>query len=151
MHGLAGDDPPHMRPQAAVLRRVRITLFVRILVMHAMRGDPENRSALECERAAGRQEILNPFRRLVAAVREQSMIAHADAETSRNPPQYERYQERFPTEHEECSDGADVKCEHERGCDPIHGPRKCFIDLQGICHCRVLNYDSPLPLLAHQT
>src|SRR6266576_1718309 len=113
-----------MRPKPATSRRVRITLFVRILVMHAMRGDPENRSALECERAAGRQEILNPFRRLVAAVREQSMIAHTDAETSRKPPQYERYQ--------------------ERGCDPIHGPRKCFIDLQGICHCRVLSGDSDL-------
>src|SRR6266481_881011 len=128
-----------MRPKPAILRRVRITCFVRILVMHAMRGDPENRSALECERAAGRQEILNPFRRLVAAVREQSMIAHADAETSRDPPEYERYQKRFPTEREECSNGANVKCEHERSCDPIHGPCKGFVALRGICHCRVLS------------
>src|SRR6266699_1579782 len=138
MHRSAGQNPSHVGPKPAIIRRVWIAFFIRILMVHAMRGDPENRSALEGERAASRQEILNPFWRLEAAVREQAMITHPDAETSRNPPKDEGYQERFPTEHEECSDGADVKCDHEGCCSPIYGSRKRLVALKDVCHYRVL-------------
>src|SRR5258705_10529377 len=42
MHGPAGEDPSNVRPDAAVARRMGIALFVRILVMHAVGGDPGN-------------------------------------------------------------------------------------------------------------
>src|ERR1700730_17736257 len=90
MHRPAGHNPSHVGPKPAIIRRMWIAFFVRILMVHAMRGDPENRPAFECQRAAGGQEILNPFRRFESAMREQAMITHADAETSRNPPQEER-------------------------------------------------------------
>ncbi len=47
VHGPAGQDPSHVGPKSALARRVRVTFFVRILVMFAMRGDPENWSAFE--------------------------------------------------------------------------------------------------------
>src|SRR5258708_24453994 len=134
VHRLAGQNPSHVGPKPAILWGVRVALFVRILVMHAMRGDPENRSALEGERRTGRQEILDPFRGLEAAVREEAMVAHADAETPRNPPQQNRHQERFPAKREECSDGANVKCDHEKRRNPIYGPRKRLVALKDIGH-----------------
>jgi len=51
-----------MRPKTAILRRVRIPLLsVYFGDALRLRGDQKS-SALECERAAGRQEILKPFR-----------------------------------------------------------------------------------------
>jgi hypothetical protein len=40
-------DPPHMRPQAAIAGRVRITVLVSVLVMQSMRRDPEDRAAFQ--------------------------------------------------------------------------------------------------------
>ena len=54
VHGLAGKDPSHVGPESAVARGMRIAFLVRILVMLAMRGDPENGSAFEGERCTGR-------------------------------------------------------------------------------------------------
>src|SRR5450759_5551058 len=86
VHGLAGKDPSHMGPESPVARAVRIAFLVRILVMLAMRGDPENGSALKSERSASRQKIFDPLWRLIAAMGEQPVIAHANAETPGNPP-----------------------------------------------------------------
>ncbi len=113
MHGLARQNPAHVGPKAAIVRGMGIAFFVRILVMHAMGGDPENRSAFKSERAAGGQEIFHPFWSFVAAMGQQAMIAHSDAEASRNPPQKYGQQQRFPAEHKESNDGTDVKCDHE--------------------------------------
>ena len=52
LHGLAGKNPAHVSPEAAIVGRMRITLFVRILVMHAMGCNPEERSAFKGQRAA---------------------------------------------------------------------------------------------------
>src|ERR1700730_2254758 len=87
MHGLTSQNPAHMSPQPAIVWRMGITFFVGILVMHAMRGDPENRSTFQRERATGGQEILNPFWRFIAPMRQQAMVAHSDAKAPRNPPQ----------------------------------------------------------------
>jgi hypothetical protein len=115
-----------------------IAFLVRILVMHAMGGDPENRSAFERERAAGRQEILNPFWCFVAAMGQQAMIAHPNAQASRNPPKEYGYQERFPAEHEESNDGANMKRNHEKRSNPIHRPRKGFVGFKDAFHRLVL-------------
>src|SRR5260370_14180217 len=102
-----------MGPKTAIIWRMGIAFFVRILVMHAMGGDPENRSAFKSECAAGGQEILNPFWSFVAAMRQQAMIAHSDAQTAGNPPQKYGQQQRFPAEHKESNDGTDGKCNHQ--------------------------------------
>ena len=58
---LAEQNPAHVRPEAADPRRVRIAGLVGVLVVHAMGRDPENRSALERQRAADGEEVLEQF------------------------------------------------------------------------------------------
>src|SRR5258708_36875693 len=96
MHGATGQDPSHVRPPLAVAGGVRIAVLVGKLMMNAMRGHPENRSALEGESGAPGQKIFHPLRRLVSAMRQQTVIAHANAEASGNPPQEHGDEERLP-------------------------------------------------------
>ena len=69
MNALPGQDPAHMRPQAAVLWRMWVTFFIRVLVMHTMYGDPENRAALQGECGTNRENVLHPFWCLVSSMR----------------------------------------------------------------------------------
>src|SRR5689334_6519158 len=112
MHGLAGQDPAHVRPPLAIDGRMRITFLIGELMMNAMRRHPEYRSAFQRQSRASGQEILDPLRRLVAAMCKQSVVAHADAEAARNPPEKHRYEESFPTEEEECGDRPHMKKGH---------------------------------------
>src|SRR6266478_2665393 len=92
---------------------MRIAFLIRMLVMDAMRSDPENRSAFEGQRGTCGQDVLDPFRSLVSAMSKQPVVAHADAQASGNPPQEHRNQESFPGEKEERRDGAHVKQAHK--------------------------------------
>ena len=83
----AGDDPAHVSPDAAIVGGMRVAFFVGVLVMHAMSSNPEDGPAFESERAADREEILHPFGSLVAAMGEQAVVAHADAEAAGDPPE----------------------------------------------------------------
>jgi len=47
VHGLPGNNPAHVSPQAAVLRGVGIALFVGVLMMDAMGGDPGDGTTFE--------------------------------------------------------------------------------------------------------
>ena len=85
MHGFAAHDPAHVRPEAAVARAVRIAGLVGELMMHAVRGHPEDRPALERQRGAGGEEILKPLGALETAMRQQAVIAESDAETAGYP------------------------------------------------------------------
>src|ERR1700722_10981261 len=100
MHGPAGEDPAHVGPDAAISRRVWIALFVRILMMHAVGGDPGNRAAFYGQRAAGSQEILNEFRGFVAAMGKQAVIAHANAQAAGNPPHHQGKDQGLPGKEE---------------------------------------------------
>ncbi len=120
VHRLAGQDPADVRPVGAFSRRVRIAFVIRMLVMNAMRGDPENRSALERERAAHGEEVLHPLRRLVAAVRQQAVIAHADAQRTGDPPQEHRHGDGAPVDEEKSRNGEDVETPHGDGRDGVH-------------------------------
>jgi hypothetical protein len=108
VHRLTRQDPSHVRPETAVARRVRVSLFVRVLVMHSMGCNPEYRTALQGQSAAYGEEVLDPFGRFITAVRQQPVVAHADTQASGNPPQQHREQERLPAEEEKCRDGTDV-------------------------------------------
>src|ERR1700677_5240327 len=97
MHGLAGEDPTHVRPPFAVNRGMWVAVYVGKLVMDAVSGHPENRTAFERHGGAHGHKIFHPFGRLVASVSKQEVVAHADAHASGKPPQKHRYEERLPS------------------------------------------------------
>ncbi len=134
VHGLSREDPTDVGPESAVIRRVRVALLVRILVMNAVRGHPENGSAFERERPANGQKILDPFRGFVPAMREQAVVAHADAQTAGNPPKHNCREKRLPAKKEKRSHGSNMKRDHEESRDRIHRLGKCFVALQSLEH-----------------
>src|SRR5882757_4117914 len=79
MQSVALQNPVHMCPPSAIVWRVRITFVVAELMMDAMRGYPEDRSTFERERGANRHGIFQPLRHLITAMRQQPVVAHADA------------------------------------------------------------------------
>ncbi len=119
VHRLAHEDPAHVRPEGALARRVRIAVVVRVLVVDAVRGHPEDRAALERERAADRQEVLDPLVGLVAAVRQQAVVGHADAEAAGDEPHDDRGEDGAEVDVEERGDGADVERRHRGDGDPV--------------------------------
>ena len=127
VHGLPRQNPTHVRPQAAILRRVRVTFFVGVLVVDPVRGYPSDWSAFKGKRPADRQKMFHPLRRFVAAVGKQAVVTHANAETSGDPPEKKPEGQRFPSKKEQRGDRADMKCQHEKRCGPINGLRKCFV------------------------
>src|SRR5580698_7435652 len=92
---------------------MRIAIFIGVLMMDAVRGNPGDGPAFEGERAAHCQEVLNKFRCHVSAMGQQAVISHADAEAPSDPPQHDRNDESLPSEEEERRDGAYVECSHK--------------------------------------
>src|SRR5260370_19147458 len=84
-HRVASHQPTGMRPPPAVPRRVGVTGLVGVMVMEAMGRDPEERAALQCERATDGQDAFEPTRSLVSALGEQTVVAHAYAPAPRVP------------------------------------------------------------------
>src|SRR5258708_29897289 len=100
---------------------MRITFNVSVLVMYAMHRDPEERSAFQRQRGENREKVLNPFVGLVSAMGEQAVISHADAEAAGYPPEQHGHCESLPAKHKKSDNGADMKGDHEEGCDPVDG------------------------------
>src|SRR5579884_680646 len=120
VHGSAGQNPPHVCPPLAIYGRVRIAWLVGILMMNAMRCNPEYRPTLKCQGCADGKEVFNPFWGPVASMGEQPMIAHTNSETSRHPPQEDRHEECFPRKEKQSRKRSDVKCDHEKGGNPVN-------------------------------
>ena len=137
MHRLAGEDPPHVRPERALARRMRVAVLVRVLMMNAMSGDPEDRSAFERQRAAGGQEVLDPFRCLVAAMREEAVIAHADPKRTGNDPESDGRENGAGIDNEEGGHGADVERRHRNDGDPVDGAFRSFAPVERGHGCHV--------------
>ncbi len=116
---VAGENPAGVRPPSTIMRSVRIAFAIRKLVMHAMGGHPEDRSAFKRQRAADGKKVLQPLGRPVAAMRQQSVVAHADAHIDRHDPKPHEAEEGFPGEHEECHHGEHMERHHEAGGHPI--------------------------------
>jgi hypothetical protein len=116
---VAKHDPSHVRPEAAVTRRMRVAVLVGVLVVHAVRRHPEDGAPLERERAAHREEVLECFRCLVAAVRMQPVIPEADTKADGHPVQDEGDEDIGPREEEERGNGAHMEQRHEDGRDPV--------------------------------
>src|ERR1043165_9525591 len=73
---------------------------------------------------------------LVSAMRQQSVITHADAQAGGNPPKHECDHQGLPTEHEERCNGAEMKQPHENDGVPIN--TLCsFLDHLFVIHIRL--------------
>src|SRR6185369_15558360 len=74
-HGVIDQKPAHVPPPESATRRVRVLGFVRMLMMHAMDGDPHHRRALRATRTKDGERMFQPARASEAAVSEQAMVA----------------------------------------------------------------------------
>jgi hypothetical protein len=135
MQGPPGNDPAHVRPQAAIARRVRIAFHVSILVMDTVRRHPEKRASFQRQRGAERNEIFEPFIGLETAVRKQPVISDANAKAAGNPPQKQRDEKGLPGKHEKRCDRAYVECDHEKSGDFNDRFPKSSITLEKIHEC----------------
>src|SRR5579859_5516691 len=96
-----------------------IAFFIRILMMHAMGGDPGNGASLDGQRAASGEKVFDEFRGFVAAMRKQAVIAHADAQAAGNPPHEEAKNKGLPGEKKESAESAEMQTDHDGGHTPI--------------------------------
>ena len=88
-------------------------------MMDSMGGDPENRPAFEGERAAEREEVLDPLGGLVAAMREQAVVAHADAQRAGDIPHDDGGEDGASIDEEKRRQRPDVERGHGDGGDPV--------------------------------
>ena len=88
-------------------------------MMDAVGGDPEDGASLKGEAAAHGDEVLDPLGSAVAAVREQAMVGHADADIDSEEVHDDEGGQVRPGEEEESGDGADVEEAHGNGRDPV--------------------------------
>ena len=101
--------PLDVRPEAAVTRRVRIFVLIAIGVVLAMRGDPLQRRAFARHLAHEREEPTHRLRRGEAAVREQAVVAHADADAAGDELHHDEQREPLPREEERRGQRTDMQ------------------------------------------
>ena len=119
VQGVAGENPARVRPPSAIMGSVGVTFAIRKLVMNAVGGYPEDRSALERQGAANREKVLQPLRRAVAAMGEQTVVPHADAHIDGHHPKPEETEEGLPGKHEERNHSEHVESHHKAGGYPV--------------------------------
>ena len=88
-------------------------------MVDAVGRHPEDRTALEGQRAAPGQEILDPLIGLVAAVGQQAVIRHADAEHAGDAVQDERGEHRAAIDEEQRRDRPAWKARHRHRRDGV--------------------------------
>ena len=85
-----------MSPPGAVVRGVGVAFVVGVLVMNTVGGYPEDWTALKREAAAHGDEVLDPLGDPVAAMGEQAVISHTDADVDREEVHDEKDGQIFP-------------------------------------------------------
>jgi len=88
---------------------VRVAFAIGFLMVDAVRRDPEDRTALERQGAADGQEVLHPERRLVAAMRQEAVVRHADAEHAGDEIEDDSGNDRAWRDEEKGGDGGHMK------------------------------------------
>ena len=81
---------------------------------------PKDWSAFKCQSATYRKEILQSQWDFVRPMRQQAMVAHADAETSSHPIQENRGDCGMPIEHEQRGDCPEMEKHQSDDCWPVH-------------------------------
>src|ERR1700756_3272075 len=125
-----------MGPQPAVARRVGIPFLVGVLMVNAVRCYPSDRSTFKSKRAAHGQEVLDPFRSLIAAVRKKPVVADPDAEATGDKPQNNCQCESFPCKKEQRREGTDVEYGHKKRRNPIDWLGKRSVAFEDARHFR---------------
>jgi len=116
---VAPDEPAEVSPPGALAGSVGVAFLVTVLVMNAVSGYPEDGPALKGERGADGHGMLNPFGNLVAAMSEQAVITHADADVDGDDIQGEHDGEALPGEEEEGGDGAEMEGNDDGEGEPV--------------------------------
>jgi hypothetical protein len=119
VQGTAGEDPASMSPPGAVVGSVGVAFVVRVLMMNAMGGYPEDGTALKREAAAHGDEVFDPLGNPIAAMGEQAVVGHTDADVDREEVHDEEDGQIFPREEEEGGNRSDVEEPHGDGGDPV--------------------------------
>ena len=84
-----------------------------------MGGYPGDWAALQCHRAANREEVFERFWHHKRSVGMKAMVPQADAKSGTHPVEENGYCERFPTEHEQPGDRSQMKDRHGAGDGPV--------------------------------
>jgi hypothetical protein len=113
--GFPKEKSPYVRPPAAIVRRVWITRTIGVLMLDAMCSDPGDWPSFEHQRATNGKEIFGRQRYVMGSMREQPMVAYANAQTRRKPVGEQPSSRQTPTEHEHCRKGHEMEqCHHGR-------------------------------------
>jgi hypothetical protein len=88
-------------------------------VVDTVRRNPAERARLECQRAENAQCVFKPLRHLESAVRQQSVIAKADAEAARHPPKNGSGKKICPAKRKKCGDRQNVKYNNSDESSPV--------------------------------
>ena len=89
-------NPAHMRPKKSRTSRMRVAVSFGKSVMNAVRRHPFRRVVLNRHRAENRQRVFKPFRCLKTSMRQQTVIAQANAQTDDDPIDEEHRREIRP-------------------------------------------------------
>src|SRR5678816_3625202 len=93
----SAENPAHMRPPLTLARSVRIFAHhLGMLVVNSVGYDPIDCSAFKREHPADGQEIFEPLRRFVAAMRQQAMVAHTHSDPTGYPSKTQSYRQCRP-------------------------------------------------------
>ena len=88
-------------------------------MMYAMCSDPGDWPSFERQRATKGKEIFEQQRHLVRPMREESMVAHADAETCRKPLEKYSSGKQMPIEHKHCRKSPEMEQRHHGRDGPV--------------------------------
>ena len=143
----ARQNPAHVRPPAPVPRRVRVARRVRVRVVNAVRHDPGDGPGFEGQQPAEGEQVLERLRRFEAAVRQQPVVAHADAEAPGHPPEQKARGERLPVEHEERRHRPDMENDHRHVSRPIDAGLSLNVSDRFVTHSSSLPFPRCVPTL----
>ena len=100
MLSFSKENPTHMRPPRALMRGVRITGLIGVLVMDSMCRNPDDRASFKCQGHTDGKEILQTKWNLVRSVRVQAMVTNTDTQTRSHPDKESRDRDPMPVKHE---------------------------------------------------
>jgi hypothetical protein len=103
-----GHEPQHVAPPSSVARRMGIAFLVAVDVVFAVIGNPGQRRAFARQTTQKRQQPTHRSIGLEAAVREQPVVAHANAQRTGRQDQDGAGNESLPTKVERRSEGQHV-------------------------------------------
>ena len=117
---LALQNPASMGPPTAFRGGMRIADMVAVLVMYAMRGYPEHWATFQRRGGKDRHHIFQPLRDSVAAMRQQAVVTHSDADIDRQHIGHDEDRQGAPAKEEEGGNRSSMKDGQKDGGCPGH-------------------------------